>query len=260
MLIQMPRGSSSGQQSQSSQEAEGFEAALRRDLASAPVVSYDALLGGWQKRCVDFLLTVIAAPLWLLAIAGAALWSKVRHGAPVFLASERIGYGGRVFRCYSLRIAPPTAVVTRLHSEAEPSAPDLAAIASNAEDGRAKWRHAFERLPQFINVLRGDMSLVGPLPLSREQLDPLKTAKRYYLSARPGIVGINAIADADEEDAGQYKLYALSWSLSTDALIVWDSLRNIKDRGELWRPSAHTKRAQRAEPVIVRRRTGADAA
>ena len=61
-------------------------------------------------------------------------------------------------------------------------------------------RRAFERLPRLINVLRGEMSLVGPAPLDAEGLEQLKTSKRYYLSARPGVVGIAAIANADSED------------------------------------------------------------
>jgi exopolysaccharide production protein ExoY len=219
------------------------------------------MLGGWQKVCLDWVLTAVTAPVWLIVLAGAAIWAKLRHSAPVFVVSERIGYGGRVFGCYSLRITPATAVIRRLRSDADqPQTPDLSVIAGAVEDPRAKWRRALERLPQLLNVLRGEMSLVGPSPLSREQLDPLKTAKRYYLSARPGVIGVSAIADADEEAAGQYKLYALSWSLSTDALIAWDSLLSLKDRGELWRPGAHAKRAPRGEPVVVRRRSGADAA
>src|SRR5262245_6940302 len=129
MLIQMPRGSSPGQPSETSQEDAGFEAALRRDLASAPLVSYDTVLGGWQKRCIDLLAAVVTAPAWLLIIAGAAAWARLRHSAPVLIAAERIGYGGRVFRCYSLRTTPPTAVITRLHSDVETSAADLSSIA-----------------------------------------------------------------------------------------------------------------------------------
>ena len=80
------------------------------------------------------------------------------------------------------------------------------------------------------NVVRGDMSLVGPLPLSREQLDRLKAAKRHYLSARPGVIGICPVADADHEEASQYRLYALSWSVMTDALIVWDARVRLTGR------------------------------
>jgi exopolysaccharide production protein ExoY len=266
MLIQMPRGSSDPSGSQNAEVGDAFEAALRRDLASAPVVSYDATLGGWPKRAIDLSLTLMLAPLWLPALLGAALWAKMRHPAPVFQSDERIGYGGRVFRCFKLRIAPPMATIQRLRTqeggEAAP-ANDLSVIVQQADSRRAKWRRAFERLPRLFNVIRGELALVGPTPLSREALEPLKTAKRYYLSARPGVVGVSSVADANEEEASQYKMYAFSWSLTTDALILWDALRSLRDRGELWRPTRIRKprpAAQASGELPVRRRTSSGAA
>ncbi len=260
MLIQMPRGSTDQPGTQNAEECDAFEAALRRDLASAPVVSYEAMIGGWAKRVFDFALTVVSLPVWLPVLLGAALWSKLRHPAPVIETHERIGYGGRAFACFSLRLEPPSATIERLHGPKDEQvvpANDWSMIASQAEGRRAKWRRALERLPQLFNVLRGEMSLVGPAPLSREELEPLKTSKRYYLSARPGVVGVSALVDSDAEPASQYKLYALSWSLLTDAVILADGLRTLRDRGELWKPAIKTKRsrapADGAAPV--RRRT-----
>ena len=254
MLVQLPRGSSRAPKASPDGECSAFEAALRRDLASAPVISYDPVLGGWSKRAIDLALTVISAPVWAPAMLIAALWAKARHPAPVFLTEERIGYGGQVFACHRLRVTPPSATIERLHPQAGDVAPanDWGQIASRAETWEAKWRRLFERLPQLLNVLRGEMSLVGPAPLSAEELDPLKTSKRYYLSARPGVIGIASIADADAEDPGHYKIYALSWSLTADFLILWDALRGLRQKGELWKPSFKLKRGA---VKTVRRRT-----
>ncbi|MDZ4692007.1 sugar transferase [Terricaulis sp.] len=263
MLIQLPRGSADQQGSQNAETNNAFEAALRRDLASAPVVSYDAVLGGWSKRAVDLTLTLISAPVWLVVLLLAALVSKLRHSAPVFLVHERIGYGGRIFKCFKLRIDPPSAQIERLRLPGEPDeapANDLTAIAVQAEGPQAKWRRALERLPQLFNVIAGDMALVGPSPLSREELEPLKTAKRYYLSARPGVIGVSAVVDADEEEASQYKAYTLAWSLTTDALILWDAPRSMRDRGELWKPGlklAKARAAAGADRVVARKRSNA---
>lgn len=238
MLIQMPGGSTDRPGTQNAEDCSAFEAALRRDLASAPVISYDPVLGGLSKQVFDFTLTLLALPLWLPALLIAAAWSKIKHPAPVFLAHERVGYGGRVFKCFQLRLEPPSATIAHLHAkEGEAPTNDWSTITSKAETGREKWRRALERLPSLFNVLRGEMSLVGPSPLSPEQLEPLKTGKRYYLSARPGVVGISTIVDADEEQASQYKIYAFSWSLLTDIVILSDALRSLRDRGELWRPT-----------------------
>jgi len=258
MLIQMPRGSSDQPGTQNAEDCSAFEAALRRDLASAPVISYDPVLGGWSKRAFDVSLTVLALPLWLPAMLIAAAWSKIKHPAPVFCAHERIGYGGRAFRCYTLRLEPPTAQIAHLHGPGEEApANDWNAIASRAETRREKWRRTFERLPLMFSVLNGHMSLVGPSPLSQEQLDPMKTGKRYYLSARPGVVGISTIVDADEEQASQYKIYAFSWSLMTDIVILSDALRGLRDRGELWRPTKikRTRPIPRGDDAPIRRRS-----
>lgn len=256
MLIQLPQKNSGQAKSSPDAECNAFEAALRRDLSSAPVISYDSVLGGWGKSTVDVALALVTAPVWAPAMLIAAAVSKLRHPAPVFITEERIGYGGRAFGCHRLRIDPPTAVIERLPIGGEqPPEPanDWGAIASRAQTGRAKWRRFFESLPQLLNVLKGEMSLVGPAPLSSEELEPLKTSKRYYLSARPGVVGIASIADADEEDPGHYKIYALSWSLGADFLILWDGLRRLQTKGELWRPSFKLKKG--AQPVSVRRRS-----
>jgi exopolysaccharide production protein ExoY len=182
----------------------------------------------------------------MLLAAGVA---KARDRSPVFLAHERIGYGGRSYQCYSLRISPAPK-----NEQAERAANDAAA---KARSRGVRWRNALERLPQLFNVIRGDMALVGPSPLAREQLEPMKSARRYYLSARPGIVGTSTII-GDSGDPSQYKIYAMSWALSTDLLIFWDALRSLFDgREDLWKPSfTHAKPGQSTSGIVVRRRSG----
>jgi exopolysaccharide production protein ExoY len=248
MLIQLPSGSPDQPGPQNAEQSTTtFEAGLRRDLASAPIVSYDAMLGGAAKRAVDLTLTMFLAPIWAPLLLAAAGWAKLRNRAPVFLAEERIGYGGRAFKCFSLRIAPPPPDTD------EPGVAVANDVDVSTELRRTKWRRAFERLPQLLNVILGDMALVGPSPLTREQLEPMKSARRYYLSARPGVVGVSTLIGAD--DPSQYKVYAMSWALSTDALILWDAVRSLRDRGELWKPSfAPRAPGQSTSGVVVRRR------
>lgn len=255
MLIQMPRGPSDKSGEGDAGTKNAFEAALRRDLASAPVVSYDAVLGGAAKRSIDLALSVLSAPVWAPVMLVTAIVAKLRHGAPVFVAEERIGYGGHSFKRYSLRVSPPKANIEQVIVEgAAGETASWSVIEQGAEDPRAKWRRTLERLPQMINVIRGDMALVGPRALSRDGLEPLKSARRHYLSCRPGIVGISAVVNAGEEEFSQYKVYGMCWSVTTDALILWDAMRGLRNRGELWRPSLklNTKPTQR--PVIVRQR------
>jgi hypothetical protein len=88
----------------------------------------------------------------------------------------------------------------------------------------------------------------------------MKSARRYYLSARPGVIGVSAIIAADQEESSQYKIYAMAWSIPTDALILWDALRSLRARGELWKPGFKLTKGGKltvANDVVVRRRRGA---
>jgi exopolysaccharide production protein ExoY len=252
MLIQLPGGSPEPQGPQNAdQTSTTFEAGLRRDLASSPIVSYDAMLGGVAKRAIDLTVALVTAPAWLPLMLVTAGIAKLRDRSPVFVGRERVGYGGRSFNCFELRISS----AAKAEEGGEPTvANDLATIAMSRG---AKFRSALERLPQLFNVIRGEMALVGPSPLAREQLEPMKSARRYYLSARPGVVGISTIIGGSG-DPSQYKIYAMSWALTTDVLIFWDGLRSLFDgREQLWDPSF-----KRAEPgqstsgIVVRRRSG----
>jgi lipopolysaccharide/colanic/teichoic acid biosynthesis glycosyltransferase len=230
MLIQLPSGrpDQPGQQP-GEQPGAGFEAGLRRDLASAPVVSYDAVLGGVMKRALDLTLTLITAPIWLPLLGLAMLWLKLSGRTKMLSATECIGYGGRGFNRLSLQVAKQ-AVTT----------------------ARSKWSDAFERLPELLSVVRGDMALVGPRPLSRAELEPLRSARRYYLSARPGVIGVGTLIGSN--DPSQYKIYAMSWEVVTDALILWDALRSLWTRQDSFKPSfTRGEPDQSTSGVVVRR-------
>jgi lipopolysaccharide/colanic/teichoic acid biosynthesis glycosyltransferase len=219
---------------------------LRRDLASAPIVAYESLIGGWSKRVVDIALTVISAPIWLPAMLIVAAIGKLALPGSVFVREERIGYGGGAFQLFSLRLSPPTAVIERLRPIHAANGEAPSEVVPPVEGRTAKWREALERLPQLFNVLHGDMSLVGPRPLVRAEVESLRTARRYYLSARPGVLGIGS-GEGDENVGGPYKVYALSWSLAHDVIIVWRALRDFRDRGELWRPSWRLRGMQKSD-------------
>ncbi len=249
MLIQLPSGSPDQPGPQNAEDTTTtFEAGLRRDLQSSPIVSYDSMLGGWPKRAVELTLTIFTAPLWAPAMLLAAGFVKLRNRAPAFVVQERIGYGGDAFKCYLLQVARPA---RENEAEQAPVANDISVRAARL----GKWRRAFERLPQLINVIRGEMALIGPAPLTREQLEPMRSARRYYLSARPGVIDTNTIIGGSD-DPSQYKIYAMSWAITTDALIFWDAVRSLFDRSaDLWKPSfARARPGQSTSGIVVRRR------
>lgn len=250
MLIQVPRGPSKHEGSDRAETRDAFESALRRDLASAPVVSYDTVLGGLGKRSIDVAVLVLTLPFWLSLLGISALVSKIRFGK-AFDADERIGYGGQHFRRFKLRVLPAQ---TGEAANANVETDAWRVIEGQANDSGAKWRYAFERLPQIFNVLRGDMALVGPTPLSHERFEALKAGKRHYVSARPGVIGVTGMLEPGDEPTLQYKAYAMSWSFTTDALIFWEALRALRKRGELWQPGLIGRAKPAAQPEVLHRR------
>lgn len=208
-----------------------FESALRRDLASAPLVAYESRVGGLIKRVFDLTLTLFFLPVWIPVLLGAALASKVRGTERVFFAEERVGYGGHVFQLYGVRLHQPHANIRPLRE----AVVDLNHIVRLAGDD-SKWRRMLTRLPQLLNVLRGDMSLVGPAPLTREAVDALKSPKRFYLSARPGVIGLGGLGVDERDGANLHRAYLQTWSLTHDLLIMWDALNGFRNRGRLWKP------------------------
>lgn len=149
------------------------------------------------KRVFDIVLVLLLLPFIGLVIALLALATR-RDGGPAFYGHVRIGRGGRPFSCWKIR----TMVTDSGARLAAHLAADPAAAAEWARD--FKLRHdpritplgnflrktSLDELPQIWNVLKGEMSFVGPRPVTREELARYKTAAKAYLAVRPGITGI----------------------------------------------------------------------
>lgn len=210
-----------------------FEAGLRRDLQSGPIFSYESVVGGGLKRALDIVVSLAALALALPLIALTAFVVKALNPAPVFSTDERLGYGGRGFKRYRMRLLAPSAEMVRLH---KPGDAPLAPVNDNPKQhlklGARMRRAGLEKAPQLLNVLTGSMSLVGPAPLTRDGFEQLIAGKRYYLSARPGLISLRCIdGDAQPNDeALLYKPYVKSWSMRLDLRILALSLRDALRR------------------------------
>lgn len=254
MLVQMPPRPERPNRQGAEQSSE-FEAALRRDLATAPVVPYDHMVGGWTKRAFDLLIVALTAPLWLPLLGVEALRAKLRTKAKVIVSDLRVGYGGGDFAAYRLQLDTPKTEVSHLHAPESPPANDT----GEKPQRDTPWKRFVALLPQLFNVLKGEMSLVGPKPLTHDELEPLKIGKRYYLSARPGLMSVAPLVDTDPEDGAQYKAYAFSQSLLIDLLLMWDAVKNIRANAALWRPDGQTKLQARVRSEVLARRRRSDA-
>jgi lipopolysaccharide/colanic/teichoic acid biosynthesis glycosyltransferase len=148
------------------------------------------------KRPLDvafgFALFVAVLPL----VAAIALAVLVTSGPPVFYASERLGRGGRPFQMWKFRtmVRDADAVLQSWHETRSELAGEIAASWKVRNDpritvlGRFLRRSSLDELPQFVNVLRGEMSLVGPRPYLPREIagTPLAVS---ILAVRPGLTG-----------------------------------------------------------------------
>lgn len=132
------------------------------------------------KRAMDLTLAVLGAVVLLPLLLSVAAWIKFADGGPVFYKGVRVGRHGATFRMIKFR----TMIV-----DAEKRGPS----STSAEDarltapGRFLRRFKLDELPQLFNVLRGDMSFVGPRPQVQWAVDLYTPEERLLLSVRPGI-------------------------------------------------------------------------
>ena len=187
------------------------------------------------KRLFDIVaasaLVVFLAPVMVI-LAIAVGWS----GGPVFFAHTRVGRGGQLFQCLKFRSMVPN------------SAEVLARLLAEDEDARREWQETYklkkdpritafghflrksslDELPQLFNVLRGDMSLVGPRPVVPDELERYGDAKVYYLEVRPGLTGlwqISGRSDLDyERRVSLDTWYVRNWTLWYDILILFKTV------------------------------------
>ena len=184
------------------------------------------------KRSFDVLMVLFAAPMMLPVILLVALLI-VRDGGPGFFCQTRLGRGGRVFRIWKLR----SMVVDAEKRLEDYLAREPAAHAEWAETqklkcdpritrvGRLIRKSSLDELPQLWNVLKGEMSLVGPRPMlpAQAELYP-ESDLRLYCELRPGLTGLWQISGRNETSfvsrATFDSDYAIRLSLATDVAVL----------------------------------------
>lgn len=137
------------------------------------VTWYDA----WGKRGFDLVAAVIGLVVFAPVLAAVAIAIRLVDGAPVLFSQERPGRGGRLFRLVKFRTMRPD------RGEGAPDAQRLTRL------GRFLRATSLDELPELWNVLRGEMSLVGPRPLLVEYLPLYSAAQARRHEVRPGITG-----------------------------------------------------------------------
>ena len=155
------------------------------------------LYRGGGKRAFDIAVSLVLLPLVVPVVAGLYLMVRLDGGAG-FFGHWRVGRDGRPFRCWKLRSMRPDAGIV------------LARLLAASPEARREWQSSFrlrddprvtrlghvlrqlhlDEMPQIWNVLRGEMSFVGPRPVTYDELRFYYAAPSSYLDLRPGVTGL----------------------------------------------------------------------
>jgi putative colanic acid biosynthesis UDP-glucose lipid carrier transferase len=181
------------------------------------------------KRVFDILFTLlltITVLWWLIPILSLLVW--ITSGRPIFFVQKRSGRDGRVFNCYKFR-------TMHLNAEADDKAVETD-DPRRTRFGAFLRRTSLDELPQFLNVLKGDMSVVGPRPhMLKHTRDYSSINKRYMIRhfLKPGITGWaqtngfrgDITGNRMEERVKKDIWYIENWSFLLDILIILKTIR-----------------------------------
>ena len=204
--------------------------------ASSPFFSSVAAgappVGGISKRSFDILAALAAlillSPIFVLIMA----LVKYTDGGSVFYGHRRIGYNGSSFRCLKFRtMAENGDAILRRHLDENPEALEEWRATRKLQDdprvtvlGTVLRKLSLDELPQLINILRGEMSIVGPRPVVEDELELFEAAAVYYLRSRPGLTGLWQVSGRNDVSyAARIAFdthYVRNWSLTRDLVIV----------------------------------------
>jgi exopolysaccharide production protein ExoY len=185
------------------------------------------------KRLIDLVLVILAAPFVLMIILPLAIYILRDGHSPIYW-SERVGQRGRIFRMMKLRTMVPDAdarLEAYLAATPEAAAEWQATQKLKADPrvtafGRFLRKTSLDELPQLWNVLKGEMSLVGPRPMMPNQRK-LYPGRAYY-ALRPGVTGPWQVSDRNESTFVRRADYDLDYSrnvtLAHDMGLIWRTL------------------------------------
>ena len=185
------------------------------------------------KTIFDYMLTIVGTIAISPILAIIAIWIYKDSPGPVIFKHTRIGKDGKPFPCYKFR------------SMCVDAKEKLEELLANDAEARAEWERDFklkndpritksgaflrktslDELPQIFNVLRGEMSLVGPRPIIQEELERYGEHAADYLMVKPGITGMWQVSGRSDIDYAERVAldtwYVHNWSVWIDVMLLW---------------------------------------
>ncbi|HTV31862.1 MAG TPA: sugar transferase [Methylocella sp.] len=189
------------------------------------------ITGGRLKRIFDIIISVFAFVILIPFFIGVPILIRCVDKGPILFRQTRIGQRGRKFTCLKFRSMGPDAdPALKTLPETDTAAPKKWATQRLANDprftavDRLLRKSSLDELPQLLNVIRGDMSLVGPRPIAAAELPRYGGKLGPYLQTRPGITGLWQISGRNdcgyEERLALDADYVRNWSMFRDIIIL----------------------------------------
>jgi lipopolysaccharide/colanic/teichoic acid biosynthesis glycosyltransferase len=188
---------------------------LSESLAQLPAIPLPCLSASGRivKRGLDLVFSSLTLLLLSPILLVIALAIKLDSTGSVFYISERVGKNGRIFRCFKFRTNERDAVLFKISND-----PRVTNV------GRILRRYSMDELPQFFNVLLGDMSVVGPRPPVVGEVREYNFSHLHRLDVTPGVTGLWQIQGRHDPSFESYVsldlTYIENWSVALDLKII----------------------------------------
>lgn len=180
------------------------------------------------KRGMDLTGALVLLPFFCIVFIGLAPFYFFMDRGPMFYSGKRLGQHGKPFKMHKFRSMKVNAPDIRLEDGSTYNGDDDPRVTAL---GRFIRKTSLDEIPQILNVLKGDMSFIGPRPDPLDWLDKYKEEERVFLNVRPGITGYNQAyfrnsADAQEKiDNDVY--YAKNICFALDAKIILKTVKTV---------------------------------
>jgi lipopolysaccharide/colanic/teichoic acid biosynthesis glycosyltransferase len=195
-------------------------------------------VSGW-KRALDITCILLSLPLWLPVFLLISLWIKIASPGPIFFRQERIGYRGRRFMVFKFRTMKVNVETQShehyldqlIHANCPMTKLDASGDPRIIHGGRILRAMGLDELPQLVNVLRGEMSLVGPRPCTPHEFTRYQAWQRERVNAPPGLTGYWQVNGKNKttftEMINMDIFYSKNMSLWLDVVIIVRTLPAI---------------------------------
>ena len=189
-------------------------------------------IGGAIKRGFDVVGAVAGIVLLSPLFVMLAILVKFSDGGRVFYGHRRIGRNGHVFHCLKFRTMVENGdQVLADHFAKNPQSRDEWLATRKLQNdprvtrvGAVLRKLSLDELPQIFNILRGDMSIVGPRPVVKDELELYGSASDFYLKSRPGLTGLWQVSGRNDVSYNARvafdRQYVENWSFGSDLKII----------------------------------------